>query len=100
VAAIWCSTESDTFDLEGQAPATILNNITQAFQELFPGNSMICITFVTGFGKLARQKYDESAAKTVTTAMGDLGFKQDSGASCVVKCAGSFKLSARHRKES
>jgi hypothetical protein len=91
-AAIRCSTESDTFDLAGQTPATISNNITQAFEEPFPINNMIRITFVTGAGKLARQKYDESAAKAVTTALRDLGFEQDSGASCVVECAGSFKL--------
>jgi hypothetical protein len=89
-ASIRCSTESDTFDLVGQTPATISNNITQAFQEPFPINSMICISFVTGAGKLARQKYNE---------MQDLGFEQDSGASCVVECAGSF-TSAWYRKES
>jgi hypothetical protein len=53
---------------------------------------MIRITLVTGAGKLARQKYDENAAKAVTTALRDLGFEEDRGASCVKECAGSFKL--------
>lgn len=53
---------------------------------------MIRITFVTGAGKLARQKYDENAAKVLTTALRTLGFEEDRGASCVRECAGSFKL--------
>lgn len=53
---------------------------------------MIRVTFVTGAGKLGRQKYDENAAKAVTSALRDLGFEEDRGASCVRECAGSFKL--------
>lgn len=53
---------------------------------------MIRITLVTGAGKLARQKYDDNAAKAVTTALRELGFEEDRGASCVKECAGSFKL--------
>lgn len=47
---------------------------------------------MTGAGKLARQKYDENAAKAVTSALRELGFEEDRGASCVKECAGSFKL--------
>lgn len=53
---------------------------------------MIRITLVTGAGKLGRQKYDEGAAKAVTTALRELGYQEDRGASCVRECAGSFKL--------
>jgi hypothetical protein len=53
---------------------------------------MIRITFVTGAGKLGRQKYDADAAKAVTSALRELGFEDDRGASCVKECAGSFKL--------
>jgi hypothetical protein len=53
---------------------------------------MIRITLVTGAGKLGRQKYDEGAAKAVTTALRELGYQEDRGASCVPECAGSFKL--------
>jgi len=52
---------------------------------------MIRITFVTGAGKLARQKYDENAARTVTSALRSLGYEEDRAASCVVECAGTFK---------
>ena len=52
---------------------------------------MIRITFVTGAGKLARQKYDENAAKIVSSTLRDLGYVEDRGASCVNECAGSFK---------
>lgn len=84
--------ESDTFDLAGQNTSTIGTNITQAFETPLPIQEMIRVTLVTGAGKLARQKYDENAAKAVTSALRDLGFEEDRGASCINECAGSFKL--------
>lgn len=53
---------------------------------------MIRLTFITGAGKQGRQKYDEGAAKAVTSTLMKLGFSEDRGASCVVECAGCFKL--------
>jgi len=53
---------------------------------------MIRLTFITGAGKLARQKYDEGAAKALTSALRALGFEDDSSASCIPQCAGTFKL--------
>jgi hypothetical protein len=91
-AAIRGSTESDTFDLAGQNVSTITTNITSAFQDPFPIQEMVRVTLVTGAGKLARQKYDDNAAKAVTGALRDLGFEDDRGASCIPECAGSFKL--------
>ncbi|CAJ1969358.1 unnamed protein product [Cylindrotheca closterium] len=91
-ASIRGSTESSTFDLGGQNVTTITNNITSAFQDPLPIQEMIRITFVTGAGKLGRQKYDADAAKAVTSALRDLGFEDDRGASCVKECAASFKL--------
>ena len=91
-ASIRGSTESDTFDLAGQTPATVTNNITQAFRDPFPIDDMIRITFVTGAGKLGRQKYDEGCAKAVTSSLRSLGFEEDRASSCVRECAGSFKL--------
>ena len=72
--------------------STITSNITSAFQDPLPLQEMIRITFVTGAGKLARQKYDANAAKAVTSALRELGFEEDRGASCVNECAASFKL--------
>mmetsp|Transcript_13290 Transcript_13290/g.31886 ORF Transcript_13290/g.31886 Transcript_13290/m.31886 type:complete len:427 (-) Transcript_13290:76-1356(-) len=91
-ASIRGSTESSTFDLGGQNVTTITNNITSAFQDPFSLQEMIRITFVTGAGKLGRQKYDANAAKAVTSALRELGFEEDRGASCVKECAASFKL--------
>jgi len=53
---------------------------------------MIRVTLVTGAGKLERQKYDENAAKAVTSTLRALGFTEDRGASAIPECAGSFKL--------
>ena len=91
-ASIRGSTESGTFDLAGQSPASISANITQAFSSAFPLDDMIRITFITGAGKLGRQKYDDGCAKAVTSALRSLGFEEDRTASCVRECAGSFKL--------
>ncbi len=83
--------ESETFDLAGNSPSTITTTIQSAFSTPLPLSSMIRITFVTGAGKLARQKYDENAAKTVSSTLRDLGYVEDRGASCVNECAGMFK---------
>jgi len=91
--SIRSSTESDTFDLAGQNATTIANTIAAAFSEPFPlHGEMVRITLITGAGKLGRQKYDESAAKTVTSTLRKLGFEDDSSASMCIECAGSFKL--------
>lgn len=52
---------------------------------------MIRITFITGAGKLGRQRYDDNAARTLTLELRDLGYVEDRGASCVVECAGCYK---------
>ena len=62
-----------------------------AFTEPLPLSDMIRITFITGAGKLGRQRYDEGAPKAVTSTLRELGFEEDRGASCVVECGGSFK---------
>lgn len=89
------STESETFDLGGLPAATIEAVVQDAFQQPLPllveGN-MIRITLVVGAGKQARQKYDAQALKMVTTSLQSLGFSEDRGASCIVECAGMYKL--------
>jgi len=90
-AAIRAATENEQFDLGGNAVSTIQNTIKSAFATPLDLTEMIRITFVTGAGKLGRQKYDDDAAKTVTSTLRDLGYTEDRGASCVVECAGSFK---------
>lgn len=89
---LFWKSESETFDLAGQNVSTIEKVIHDAFSEPFSLSEMIRITFVTGAGKLARQKYDDNAAKAVTSTLRDLGYEEDRGASAVMECAGSFKL--------
>ena len=76
-ASVRGSTESSTFDLAGQAPATVTTNITQAFASAFPLDDMVRLTFIVGAGKLGRQKYDDGCAKAVTSALRSLGFEED-----------------------
>lgn len=78
--------------MAGQNLTTITTNVTNAFTDPFPLDDMIRITFVTGAGKLGRQKYDDNAARALTSALRNLGFEEDRGASCVKECAGSFKM--------
>lgn len=93
------ATESETFDLAGHSAATIEKQFHDAFAEPFQLDNnnnnnvqMIRLTFVTGAGKLGRQKYDDGAAKAVTATLRTLGYQEDRGASAVLECAGSFKL--------
>lgn len=90
-AAIRAATESETFDLAGNSPSTITTTIKSAFSSPLSLSSMIRITFITGAGKLGRQRYDDNAAKTVSSALRELGYEDDRGASCVNECAGMFK---------
>jgi hypothetical protein len=53
---------------------------------------MVRLTFIVGAGKLGRQRYEEGAGRTVTTTLRALDFQEDHGASCVVECAGTYKL--------
>lgn len=90
-ASIRGATESETFDLGGHGQANIAQTMTDAFTDPLPLSEMIRITFVTGAGKLGRQRYDESAAKTLSASLRSLGYEEDRGASCVVECGGTFK---------
>jgi len=80
-------TESETFDLAGKSAATIEHAIGDAFSEPFTLSETVRITFVTGAGKLGRQKYDDGAAKAVTSTLRDLGYEEDHSGG-----AGTFKL--------
>lgn len=79
--------DSETFDLAGKKATTIDHAILDAFKDPFPLRETIRLTFVTGAGKLARQKYDEGAAKSITNNLRNLGYVEDHGGG-----AGSYKL--------
>lgn len=91
-ASIRGATESETFDLAGHGISTIEKQIHDGFAEPLPLSEMIRLTFITGAGKLGRQKYDEGAAKAVTSTLRELGYEEDRGASAVLECGGTFKL--------
>ena len=91
-ASIRDASESETFDLGGQNVTTITTTMKDAFHEPFALDHMIRITFVTGAGKQNRQKYDDHAARAVTSVLHDFGYQEDRGASCVMECAGCYKL--------
>jgi hypothetical protein len=81
------STDNETFDLAGKNASTIENAVQDAFREAFALPETIRLTFVTGAGKLARQKYDDGAAKAITSPLRELGYQEDHGGG-----AGTFKL--------
>jgi hypothetical protein len=88
--------DNESFDLAGQTAATIEKHIRDAFAEPFSfgdtTSPMIRLTFITGAGKLGRQRYDDGAARAVTTTLRELNYVEDRAASAVIQCAGSFKL--------
>lgn len=81
------SSESETFDLAGKSASTIESTIRDAFTDEFPLSETIRLTFVTGAGKLARQKYDDGAAKAITGTLKQLGYEDNQSGG-----AGTFKL--------
>lgn len=73
--------DSETFDLAGKSAATIEQVSRDAFGTPWSLPETVRITLVTGAGKLARQKYDEGAAKAVTGTLRTLGYKDDASGS-------------------
>jgi len=93
-ASIRAAQESETFDLGGMSADSIESTMETAFETpfLLSTTSMIRLTFVTGAGKQARQKYDDSANKAVTTVLQKHGYVEDRGAGCDFSSAGTYKL--------
>ena len=73
--------------MAGKSAATIERAVQDAFATPFALSETIRLTFVTGAGKLGRQKYDEGAAKAVTGPLKDLGYQDDAGGG-----PGTYKL--------
>lgn len=90
-ASIRSAQESETFDLAGLSSSTIEVTMKSAFSDPFPLKEMIRLTFVTGAGKLSRQKYNDNASKALTKVLNDLGYIDDKGASCVLDSQGCYK---------
>lgn len=96
--SIRAAQESETFDLSGQSAGSIEAVMETAFatpldaDNFRDGAPMIRLTFVTGAGKQARQKYDDGAQKAVTTVLQKHGYVEDRGAGCDRASAGTFKI--------
>lgn len=90
-ASIRAATDNETFDLAGHDASNINTTITDAFSQPFQLDQMIRITFVVGAGKLGRAKYDAKAGQTLASALRQLDFVEDRGASCVNECGGCYK---------
>lgn len=73
--------------MAGKNAATIERAVKDAFEHPFALDETIRLTFVTGAGKLGRQKYDDNAAKAVTGPLKDLGYEDDAGGG-----PGTYKL--------
>ena len=79
------------YQLAGNSVDNITQTMKDAFSDPLPLSEMIRVTFITGAGKLGRQRYDDGAPKSVTSTLRELGYEEDRGASCVVECGGTFK---------
>jgi len=94
--SIRAASESETFDLAGQSAGSIEAVMEAAFATPFDAfhddQEMIRLTFVTGAGKQARQKYDDGAQKAVTTVLQQHGYVEDRGAGCDRASAGTYKI--------
>jgi hypothetical protein len=118
--AIRSCAESDAYDFGGLPASTIVQVIKDAFSTPLivaeePPNkktmTMIRITIIVGGGKQSRQKYDPLCLKLVTSTLQSIGnssssssssgnsgsgsvlqYVEDKGASCIMDCAGSYKV--------
>eukprot|EP00927_Polykrikos_kofoidii_P076815 TRINITY_DN73840_c0_g1_i1.p1 TRINITY_DN73840_c0_g1~~TRINITY_DN73840_c0_g1_i1.p1 ORF type:complete len:1800 (+),score=403.34 TRINITY_DN73840_c0_g1_i1:624-5402(+) len=79
------------YDLSGYDDKQAQQLVKEAFETPLSCESMVRITFVVGGGKDIRGKYTDSLPKAVASALQELGFRQESGASCDLESAGSFK---------
>jgi hypothetical protein len=64
----------------------------KTFSEAMPVREPIRISFVTGAGKLDRQKYHADLGKWVTNSLRVLGYRDDRGASLDLTSQGSYKF--------
>jgi len=81
---------SEEFDLAGYTETKSKEMFTQAFgRPLTAPKEAVQFTFVIGGGKLVRQKYSEELRKWISSALLEIGYVEDRGAS--VGSQGAFK---------
>lgn len=82
---------SEQFDLQNYKTMQVTALVNAAFSTPISVQEMIAISFVVGGGKKVRQKYSDTLQKDLHTALRDIGYTEDRGASNSIDCAGSFK---------
>eukprot|EP00929_Paragymnodinium_shiwhaense_P090472 TRINITY_DN50669_c0_g1_i1.p1 TRINITY_DN50669_c0_g1~~TRINITY_DN50669_c0_g1_i1.p1 ORF type:complete len:1724 (+),score=429.05 TRINITY_DN50669_c0_g1_i1:83-5173(+) len=83
--------ETAQYDLSGYDDQQAKQLVQEAFGSPMECSEMVRISLVVGGGKAVRGKYAESLPRTVASALQDIGYGQDSTASCDVQSAGKFK---------
>mmetsp|Transcript_16823 Transcript_16823/g.25295 ORF Transcript_16823/g.25295 Transcript_16823/m.25295 type:complete len:450 (-) Transcript_16823:143-1492(-) len=86
------SLSSEQYDLAGYTESRTHDLIHQAFsQPLNTPTQMIKFTFVVGGGKLVRSRYSDDLIKWMTSALREIGYKDDRSAALDYSCQGTFK---------
>lgn len=88
------ATESEQFDLAGVTGPQATQLVQDVFAQEWSRSrlpKLPRISLVVGAGKLGRQKYPAELQKALVSSLRDVGFEEDSGASCMWECGGSYK---------
>ena len=86
------STTSEQFDFSNFDELRTKQTLTAAFsQPLTAPKEMVRFQFIVGGGKLVRGNYNDNLIKWCAAAMRDIGFVEDSSASCLPECQGTYK---------
>lgn len=90
---IRASVDSEQFDLAGYTEARARDLMLASFTQPLAGpKEMIRFQFIVGGGKLVRSRYDDGMSRWLSSALNEIGFSEDSSASCVADCQGTYKL--------
>ncbi len=89
--SILASGSDEEFDLAGFDAGQVKQLVTAAFANPIACREMFRISFVVGGGKKVRSKYDDKLPKELSSALSELGFSEDKGASVSLACQQSFK---------
>lgn len=79
------------FSKEPEAKAFIFSVFKEALEFPPPVSTIPKATLVVGAGKLDRAKFSEDLPKWCVSALRELGYEEDKGASALLACAGTFK---------
>lgn len=91
IRAVTIADAGDQHDLGGMDEAQATGFIRDAFGIPLEGTEPVKVTFVIGAGKGGRQRYHPDLGRFLSTALRDLGYTEDRGASLCAECMGTFK---------